>query len=122
MDVCFAVSAVSPGCDCHDDQLSSDQHQQVALAVAVQMVAELAVAHQLHGQLPSVFRDWRQKDRMVAHLHQDANVPECPKLNANCLSRGTVPPTSDTGILETVTMIHWRDQIVCRVCFLSQIR
>ena len=53
---------------------------------------------------------------MVAHLHQDANVPEYPKLNANCLSRGTVSPTSDIGILETVAMIHWRDQRVCRVC------
>ena len=53
---------------------------------------------------------------MVARLHQGANVPECPKLNANCLSRETVSLTSDTGILETVMMIHWRDQRVCRVC------
>ena len=43
--------------------MSLDPHQQqVALAVAVQVVAELAVAHQLHDQLPSVFRDWWQKD------------------------------------------------------------
>ena len=53
---------------------------------------------------------------MVARLHQDANGPECPKLSANCLSRETVSPTSDTGILETVTMVHWRDQGVWRVC------
>ena len=96
--------------------MSLDPHQQqVALAVAVQAVAELAVAHQLHDQLPSVSRDWRQKEWMVARLHQGANVPECPKLNANCLSRETVSPTSDTGIVETVMMIHWRDQRPCRV-------
>ena len=88
----------------------------MALAVAVQVVVELAVAHQLHDQLPTVFRDWRRKNQAVSRLHQDAHGPECPKLNANCLSRGTVSPTSDTGILETVAMIHWRDQRVCRVC------
>ena len=31
---------------------------------------------------------------VFARLHQVANVPECPKLNANCLSRETVSPTS----------------------------
>ena len=106
--------------------MSLDPHQQqVALAVAVQVVAELAVAHQLHDQLPfltlcfpsqTVSRDWRQKEWVVARLHQDANVPECQKLNANYFSRETVSPTSDTGIVETVIMIHWRDQRVCRVC------
>ena len=100
--------------------MSLDWHQQqVALAVAV-----LAV-HQLHDQLPfltlcfpsqSVSRDWRQKEWVVARLHQDANFPECPKRNANCLSQETVSPTSDTGIVETVMMIHWRDRRVCRVC------
>ena len=55
---------------------------------------------------------------MVAHVHQDANVLEYPNLNANCLSRGTVSPTSDTGILETIAMIHWRDQRVCVFVFL----
>ena len=94
--------------------MSLDPHQQqVALAVAVQVVAELAVAHQLHDQLPSVFRDWRREEWVFARLHQGANVPECPKLNANCLSRETVSPTSDTEIVETVVMIHWRDQRVC---------
>ena len=53
---------------------------------------------------------------MVARLHQDVNVPECQKLNANCLSRETVSPASDTGILETAMMIHWRDPRVCSVC------
>ena len=96
--------------------MSLDWHQQqVALAVAVQVVAELAVAHQLHDQLPfltlcfpsqTVSRDSRQKEWVVARLRQDANVPECPKLNANCLSRETVSPTSDTRIVETVMMIH----------------
>ena len=52
---------------------------------------------------------------MDAHLHQDANIPECPKLNANCRSRRTVSPTFETGILEIVAMIHWRDQKVCCV-------
>ena len=133
MDVCLVVSAISPGCDCHDDQsvdesfvtywwspfaqMSLDPHQQqVALAVAVQVVAELAVAHQLRDQLPSVFRDWRHKEWVFARLHQGAHGPECPKLTANCLSRETVSPTSDTWILETVMMIHWRNQRVCRVC------
>ena len=105
--------------------MSLDLHQQQkALAVAVQVVAALAV-HQLHDQLPfltlcfpsqSVSRDWRQKEWVVARLHQDANFPECPKRNANCLSQETVSPTSDTGIVETVMMIHWRDRRVCRVC------
>ena len=53
---------------------------------------------------------------MVARLRQGANVPECPKLNVNCLSRETVSPTSDTGIVETVMMLHWRNQTACRVC------
>ena len=106
--------------------MSLNSHQQqVALAVAVQVVAALAVAHQPHDQFPfltlcfpsqSAFRDWRQKEWVVARLHQDANVPECPKRNANCLSQETVSPTSDTGITETVMMIHWRDRRVCRVC------
>ena len=88
----------------------------MALTVAVQMVAELAVAHQLHDQLAWVFRDWRQKDQAVSRLHQDASVPECPKRNANCLSPETVSPTPDTRIVETVLMTHWRNQGVCRVC------
>ena len=70
MDVRLAVSAGSPGCDCHDDQsvdesfvtnwcfffaqMSLDLHQQVA--VAVQMGAKLAVAHQLHDHFLLVFQ------------------------------------------------------------------
>ena len=52
--------------------MSLDPHQQqMALPVAVQVVAELAVAHQLRDQLPvltlclpsqTVSRDWRQKE------------------------------------------------------------
>ena len=104
-------------------QMNLDSHRlHVALPVAV-----LAVAHQLHDQLPfltlcspsqSVFRCWRRKELVAARQHQDANVPECTKRNANCLSRGTVSPASDTGIAETVMMIHWKDRSVCRVCVL----
>ena len=86
--------------------MSSDSHrQQVALTVAVQVVV-----HQPHDRLPSVFRDWRQNEWESARLHQDA------KRSANCLSQETVSSTSDTGIVETVTMIHWRKRRVCRVC------
>ena len=92
--------------------MSSDSHrQQVAVTVAVQVVV-----HQPHDRLPSVFRDWRQKEWDSARFHQDANVPEYPKRSANCLSQETVSSMSDTGIVETVTMIHWKKRRLCRVC------
>ena len=76
---------------------SDSLQQQVALAVAVAGGGNAGGGTcQLHDELPfltvwtpsqSVFHvTARQKEWVVARLHQDANVPECPKLNVNCLS------------------------------------
>ena len=82
---------------------------------SLQQQVALVVACQLRGQCPSpkvqrpnqsVCPNSKQKDHVVVHRHQDANVPECPNWNANCLSRETVSPTSDTGIAEIVLQMH----------------
>ena len=54
-------------------QMSLDPHQQVALAVTVQMVAELAV----HINFTIIFHRC---------FVTGGRFPECPKLNASCLS------------------------------------
>ena len=77
--------------------MNSDSLQQhMALAVAMQVVATLAVACQLHDQLPflavrtpsqSVFHGWSEKNGVGAH-RQDAGCSKITKAECQLSSTG----------------------------------
>ena len=80
-------------------------------SVSLQQQVVLAVQLRPRDQSPclvvqrptqSVFPSWKQKDRVVVHRDQDANVPKYTEQSANCLSRGAVTPMFHTMISEIV--------------------
>ena len=80
-------------------------------SVSLQQQVVLAVQLRPRDQSPclvvqrptqSMFPSWKQKNRVVAHRHQDAHVPKYTEQSANCLSRGTVTPIFHTVVSEIV--------------------
>ena len=74
---------------------SDPLQQQVALAVQLRL-RDQSPSLMVQRPSQSVFPNWKQKDHVIVHRCHGANVTKYPRQSANCLSRGTVPPTFHT--------------------------